>query len=196
MIDDKTIKSLYDDKPTLLEWLKRVEAQLEELKKITNFDKLTANSLEVKEDVGIGGFLNGNEANFENGVSFQNGVSVNGDFSVNGKPICRNIYVHKISWKYTSTSPNAYLSYLSIKPTPYSSMADIFSHKNETDLSTSEVIDFDDRSAILKLSDMGMVLGAVAIGVNSDGNEDMYSLHADAFNSGFVKDEVIGGWGV
>lgn len=195
MIDDKTIKSLYDGKPTLLEWLKRVEAQLEELKKITNFDALTANSLEVKEDVGIGGCLNGNEANFENGVSFQNGVSVNGDFNVNGKSVCRNLYVHKISWKYGSNSLNAYLSYLSTKPTPYSSMADIFSHKNETDLSTSEVIDFDDRSAILKLSDTGIVLGAVAIGVNPDGDEDMYSLHADAFNSGFVKDEVIGGWG-
>ena len=193
MIDDKTIKSLYDDKPTLLEWLKRVEAQLEELKKITNFDALTANSLEVKEDVGIGGFLNGNEANFENSVSFQNGVSVNGDFNVNGKSVCRNLYVHKISWKYTSTSPNVYLCYLSTKSTPYSSMADIFSHKNETDLSTSEVAEYNEQSAIVKFSSTGAILNAIGISANN-GNVSTFAMGSAMFE--FVKDEVIGGWGV
>ena len=194
MIDDKTIKSLYDDKPTLLEWLKRVEAQLEELKKITNFDTLTANSVEVKEDVGIGGFLNGNEANFENSVSFQNGVSVNGDFNVNGKSVCRNIYVHKISWKYTTlTSPNVYLCYLSTKPTPYSSMADIFSHKNETDLTTSEVIEYMDLSAIVKFSPTGDILNVIGISANN-GKVSTFAMGSEMFE--FVKDEVIGGWGV
>lgn len=51
MIDDKTIKSLYDDKPTLLEWLKRVEEWLKtvdaEVKAIDA--KVSADPFEKKE---------------------------------------------------------------------------------------------------------------------------------------------------
>ena len=47
MIDDKTIKSLYDDKPTLLEWLKRVEAQLNEIKSIVKTDAFETGVLNV-----------------------------------------------------------------------------------------------------------------------------------------------------
>lgn len=171
MINEETIKSLYNDKPTLLEWLKRVEAQLEELKKITNFDTLTANNIEVKES-----------------------ASVNGNFNVNGKSVCRNLYVHKISWKYVSNSPNVYLCYLSTNPTPYSSKADIFSRKNETSLRTSEIVEYGDQSAIVKFSPTGAVLNALAIGATNQGGVNTFAMDPDAFD--FVKDEVLGGWGV
>lgn len=171
MINEETIKSLYNDKPTLMEWLKRVEAQLEELKKITNFDTLTANSVEVKES-----------------------ASVNGNFNVNGKSVCRNLYVHKISWKYVSATPNVYLCYLSTNPTPYSSKADIFAHKNDTNLSTSEVVEYGGQSAIVKFSPTGAVLNAVAIAATNQGGVNTFAMDPNSFD--FVKDEVIGGWGV
>lgn len=170
MINEETIKSLYNDKPTLLEWLKRVEAQLEELKKVTNFDALTTNNIEVKES-----------------------ASVNGNFNVNGKSVCRNIYVHKISWKYTSNTANVFKYYLSTKPTPYSNMADIFGHKNDTDLSTSEVVEYNEQSAIVKFSSTGAVLSAVGISA-SNGNVSTFAMLPGGFD--FAKDEVIGGWGV
>ena len=165
MIDDKTIKSLYDGKPTLLEWLKRVEAQLEELKKITNFDTLTANNAEINQKL-----------------------------LVKGNPVAKAIYVHKISWKYVSNTANVFKYYLSTKPTPYSGMADIFSHKNDTDLSTSEVVEYIDLSAIVKFSPTGGVLSAVAIDVTSDKSVITFAMNASGLD--FVKDEVIGGWGV
>lgn len=192
MIDDKTIKSLYDDKPTLLEWLKRVEAQLEELKKVTDFDKLTANNVEVKEDV------NANNLEAKNAVKTNTLTAedatikrVTGDFNVNGNPICRNIYIHQITWNYVGA--NVTKKFLSTKPTPYSSMADIFSHKNDTSLSTSEVVEYGETSAIVKFSSTGVVLSAVAIGV-VEGDEDTFAMNAGGFD--FVKDEVIGDWGV
>ena len=193
MIDDKTIKSLYDDKPTLLEWLKRVEAQLEELKKVTNFDALTANNVEVKEDAIIGGMLNGNMANFNNSVSFQNGASVMNDFYVNNKSVCRNIYVHQITWDLFGT--NVTKRYLSTKPTPYASMADLFGHRNDTNLSTAEVAEYSGESALLTFSSTGEVLSAIAFAVRSDGSVAISSMAPEGFNSNFVKDEVLGGWG-
>lgn len=177
MINEETIKSLYNDKPTLLEWLKRVEAQLEELKKITNFDALTANNVEVFDTLTA------------------NNVEVNQKLLVKGNPVAKAIYVHKISWKYVSSSPNVYLCYLSSKSTPYSSKADIFSHKNETSLSTSEIVEYSDRSAIVKFSPTGAVLSAIAIGEASKaGVVDTYAMDPNSFD--FVKDEVIGDWGV
>ena len=107
--------------------------------------------------------------------------------------VAKAIYVHKISWAYTSSSPNVYLSYLSTKPTPYSSMADIFSHKNDTDLSTSEVAEYNEQSAIIKFSSTGAVLNAVAISA-SNTDVSTFAMNPNAFD--FVKDEVIGGWGV
>lgn len=164
MINEETIKSLYNDKPTLLEWLKRVEAQLEELKKITNFDTLTANNVEVNQKL-----------------------------FVKGNPVAKAIYVHKISWKYTN-AVIVFKYYLSTKPTPYSSMADIFSHKNDTSLNASEVVEYGSQSgAIVKFSPTGDVLSAVAIGV-SNGSVSTFAMAPNAFD--FVKDEVIGGWGV
>ena len=62
----------------------------------------------------------------------------------NDNHAAKAIYVHKISWAYTSSSPNIYLSYLSTKSTPYSSMADIFSHRIDTDLTTSEIVEYGD----------------------------------------------------
>lgn len=71
-------------------------------------------------------------------------------------------------------------------------MADIFSHKNDTDLSTSEVVEYDDKSAIVKFSPTGAVLSAVAIGVVK-GEVDTFAMNPGGFD--FVKDEVISDWG-
>ena len=180
MINDETIKSLYNDKPTLLEWLKRVEAQLEELKKITNFDTLTANNVEVTQKLDT--------------QNIHAGKGELDELLVKGNPVAKAIYVHKISWKYVSNSPNVYLSYLSTNPTPYSSKADIFSHKNETSLSNSELIEYGDKSAIVKFSPTGAVLNALAIDSTSHGGVDTFAMDPNAFD--FVKDEVIGDWGV
>ena len=166
MINEETIKSLYNDKPTLMEWLKRVEAQLEELKKITNFDTLTANNAEINQKL-----------------------------LVKGNPVAKAIYVHKISWKYVSNTANVFKYYLSTNPSPYSSKADIFSHKNDTSLSTSEIVEYEDKSAIVKFSSTGAVLSAIAIGEASKaGVVDTFAMDPNSFD--FVKDEVIGGWGV
>ena len=102
------------------------------------------------------------------------------------------IYVHKISWKYMTDTPNVYLSYLSTKSTPYSSMADIFSHKNETSLSLSEVAEYEEGSAIVKFRPTGAIKSAVAIEVVK-GEVDTFAMAAGAFS--FVKDEVISDWG-
>ena len=102
-----------------------------------------------------------------------------------------HLYVHQITWNYVGA--NATKKYLSTKSTPYSSMADIFSHKNDTDLSTSEVVEYNDRSAIVKFSSTGAVKSAVAIGVTSSGGVDTFAMNAGGFN--FVKDEVISDWG-
>lgn len=55
MINEETIKSLYNDKPTLLEWLKRVEAQLEELKKELNADNAKFGNLEITDKLTFSG---------------------------------------------------------------------------------------------------------------------------------------------
>ena len=165
MINEETIKSLYNDKPTLLEWLKRVEAQLEELKKITNFDTLTANNAEINQKL-----------------------------LVKGNPVAKAIYVHKISWKYRSNTANVFKYYLSTKPSPYSNMADIFSRKNDTSLNTSEVVAYESISAIVKFSPTGSVSNAVGIGAIADGGVNTFAMEPNMFE--FVKDEVIGGWGV
>ena len=109
-----------------------------------------------------------------------------------GKSGCRTLYVHKISWAYISISPNVYLSYLSTKSTPYSSMADIFSHRNDTDLSTSEIVEYNEQSAIVKFSSTGAVLNAAAISA-SNTDVSTFAMNANAFD--FVKDEVISDWG-
>ena len=92
-----------------------------------------------------------------------------------------------------SNTANVYLSYLSTKSTPYSSMADIFSHKNDTDLSTSEVAEYNEQSAIIKFSSTGAILNAAAISA-SNGNVSTFAMLADAFD--FDKDEVISDWGL
>jgi len=102
-----------------------------------------------------------------------------------------HLYVHQITWNYVGASITK--KYLSTKPTPYSSMADIFSHKNETSLSTSEVVEYNDMSAIVKFSPTGDVLTAVAIDVTSDKSVIEFAMNAGGFN--FVKDEVISDWG-
>lgn len=104
------------------------------------------------------------------------------------KTVCRTLYVHQITWNYVGASITK--KYLSTKPTPYSSMADIFSHKNDTDLSTSEVAEYNEQSAIVKFSSTGAVLNAVAISAG-DGNVDTLAMYPNAFD--FVKDEVISG---
>ena len=179
MIDDKTIKSLYDDKPTLLEWLKRVEAQLEELKKAGNFDTLTANNVEVNQKL--------------NAQNIHAGKGELDELLVKGNPVAKSIYVHKISWRYVSASPNVYLYYLSVNPIEFHSKADVFSHKNETSLRTSEIVEYGDNSAIVKFSPTGAVLNALAIGATSKGGVNTFAMDPNAFD--FVKDEVIGDWG-
>lgn len=106
------------------------------------------------------------------------------------KTICRNLYVHKISWKYMGDTANVFKYYLSTKQTPYSSMADIFSHRNDTDLSTSEIVEYNEQSAIVKFSSTGAVLNAVGISAG-DGNVSTFAMFPDGFD--FAKDEVIGG---
>lgn len=103
------------------------------------------------------------------------------------------IYVHKISWKYMSNTANVYLSYLSTKSTPYSSMADIFSHKNDTDLSTSEIVEYGDNMTIVKFSSTGAVKSAVVISVSDvDSHVGITSMSPYGFE--FDKDEVISDW--
>lgn len=218
MIDDKTIKSLYDDKPTLLEWLKRVEAQLEELKKATNFDKLTANNAEVKEDVNannleaknsvvtntltaedatIKGRLDGHNAYFDGVSTFDSDVNLNADvgvygqFTIGDSNVSKAIYVHKISWQYVSASPNVYLYYLSVNPVAYASMADIFAHKNDTNLSYSELAEFMGDSAIIRFTGNGAILSCVQI-TGTGGQAAMTAISASSLV--FTKDEVVGSW--
>lgn len=206
MIDDKTIKSLYDDKPTLLEWLKRVEAQLEELKKATNFDTLTANNVEVKEDVAANNLeaknavvtstLTAEDATINNRLSveeanFSGDVEVHGEFLVGGNPISKAIYIHKISWKYVSSSPNVYLYYLSVNPLEYDSLSDIFAHKNDTNLSYSELAEFMGDSAIIRFAGTGAVLSCVSI-TGTGGQASMTAIDKNMLV--FNKDEVIGLW--
>ena len=111
----------------------------------------------------------------------------------NGNHVAKAIYVHKISWKYVSNSPNVYLTYLSTKSTPYSSMADIFSHRNETDLTTSEVVEYNNQSAIVKFSSTGAIKSGVGISANNE-NVSTFAMTAGGFD--FVKDEVISSWGI
>lgn len=105
---------------------------------------------------------------------------------------CRTLYVHRISWRYVNNTANVFKYYLSTKPTPYSSMADIFSHRNDTDLSTSEVAEYNEQSAIVKFSSTGAVLNAVAIGVDNGMKVSTFAMNVAVFN--FVKDEVISDW--
>lgn len=105
-----------------------------------------------------------------------------------GNHVAKAVYVHKISWKYVSNTPNIYLCYLSTNPSPYSSMADIFSHRNDTDLTTSEVAEYNEQSAILKFSPTGAILNAVAISAGN-GNVNTFAMIANGFS--FDKDEVV-----
>lgn len=104
-----------------------------------------------------------------------------------------HLYVHKISWKYTSNTANVFKYYLSTKPTPYSSMLDIFAHLGTTNLTHSEIVEYGDKSAILKFGDAGAVLSGVAIGVDSKQNVSTFAMAASAFS--FDKDEVVSNWG-
>lgn len=135
MIDDKTIKSLYDDKPTLMEWLKRVEAQLEELKKITNFDTLTANSADIKADLKVG-----------------------------GKAVARAVYVHRLTFTYGGTS-RFYYRVLSTKGEPYASLTAVFADKINNSIDNAIVVDFTPNGCVglLKFSDAGAVVDAVGL---------------------------------
>ena len=60
MINEETIKSLYNDKPTLMEWLKRTEELLEELKtglttKELNADNAKFTNLEITDKLAYSG---------------------------------------------------------------------------------------------------------------------------------------------
>lgn len=202
MINEETIKSLYNDKPTLLEWLKRVEAQLEELKKVTNFDTLTANNVKVKEDMAVGGILRGNEVDFQSasiqGTAYAargllGSASVFNDFSVKGKPVSKAIYLHKLYMKHipNATMPTMVCHYLSINPVAYTSMADIFAHKNDTTFKRCELFEYLDCSAVVIFTNLGAVTKVIVVDV-SDNN--VIPTAATASDITFVKDEVVGLW--
>lgn len=107
MINEETIKSLYDDKPTLLEWLKKVEGELKALQTLVETetfnvsDTLTAKNLKVAEGLVAGlaeaetltatdgniKTLTGDEATFKT-LTAQENVSANAveadSFKING----------------------------------------------------------------------------------------------------------------
>lgn len=94
MIDDKTIKSLYDDKPTLIEWLKRVEAQLNEIKNIVKTDEFDTGVLNVTGNAAI------------NKATIKDAQIMNAEFDgdlINAQP---TLYYHYITF-YEDTEGSA-----------------------------------------------------------------------------------------
>ena len=182
MIDDKTIKSLYDDKPTLLEWLKRVEEQLEELKKVTNFDTLTANNAEVNQK-----------------LSAQNILSRKGEFDellVRGNPVSKAVYLHKLTFNIGGQILEK--TYLSANPNAYADLADIFAHSSDNDLGHNEIFTSRYGSTyypVLYFFNIG-ANGAVQKGFSVD--YDALALNSVAESdiaSMTITDRVLGGWG-
>lgn len=178
MIDDKTIKSLYDDKPTLLEWLKRVEAQLEELKKITNFDTLTAEDATIKT-------INGTDG------EFAGDVEVHGEFLVGGNPTSKAIYVHKLGLRYRPDSTaTMFKYYLSTNSNDYDSLADIFAHEDDTSLGKCELFEYKGHCAIFIFTSTGSISKWIEVGASS--SQPVSIMNGDS--AVFVNDEVVGYW--
>lgn len=182
MIDDKTIKSLYDDKPTLLEWLKRVEAQLEELKKVANFDTLTANNAEISQK-----------------LSVQNILSHKGDFdelNVKGNPLSKAIYIHKLTFNIGGNALEK--TYLSTNPNAYASLADVFANSSENTLGHNEVFTHRHGTTyypILYFFNIG-ANGVVQKGLSIDyGTLALNSVADSDISSMTISDRVLGGWG-
>ena len=181
MIDDKTIKSLYDDKPTLLEWLKRVEEQLEELKKVTNFDTLTADNVEVNQK-----------------LSAQNILSHKGEFDellVRGNPVSKAIYLHKLTFNIGGQILEK--TYLSANQNAYASLADVFAHASDNTMGHNEI--FTSRHGttynpvlyFLNIGSNGVVQKAFSIdygtlSLNSVSDSDIASMT--------ITDRVLGSW--
>ena len=199
MIDDKTIKSLYDGKPTLLEWLKRVEDQLEELKKVANFDALTANNVKVNgdltaENINVSGTLTASHS------SIGNMHAGNGNFDellVRDTSVSKAIYLHEL----TLNIGNQLLlekTYLSINPNPYSSLADIFAHSSENNLGHNEIFTYrrgTNYYPIIYFFSIG-ANGAVQKGLSID--YDTLALNSVANSdiaSMTITDRVLGSWG-
>ena len=181
MIDDKTIKSLYDGKPTLLEWLKRVEAQLEELKKVTNFDALTANSVEVN------GKLNAQKIHAGRGEI--------DELLVKDMPVSKALYLHKLTLNMGGTLLEK--TYLSTNPNPYSNLADAFANASENSLGHNEI--FTSRYGttyypVLYFFNIG-ANGAVQKGFSIDYDTLALNSVADSdISSMTITDRVLGGW--
>lgn len=166
MIDDKTIKSLYDDRPTLLEWLKRVEAQLEELKKAMDFDTLTANNIHA----GKGEF---------------------DELLVKDKPVAKAVYVHRLTLYYDDEA-GPEKCYISTKSEPYASLADAFADQSSTSLSYCEVFgsSTDGTFLLIYFGTDGSILFAVQLSAGATGSFEAIDISKIRFS----KDEVVGRW--
>lgn len=192
MIDESTIKSLYNDKPTLMEWLKRVEEQLEEVKKLATFGDITADNVTAK---GV----------TADNLTIKHGAEIKGDFeadtinavnglTLGGGELSTALYVHKLSLSYASTSheANFFITYISAKPEGYSSMAELFEDRSNTTLSLFETAEYTRMDgAFIKFSTSGDV--EKAAGISMTGTSAIFSvLINEAFS--FVSDEVVGWW--
>ena len=114
--------------------------------------------------------------------------------NVNGKPVCRALYVHKLSLSYASTShaANFFVTYISSKPEGYSSLADLFKARQNTSLSLFEKAEYTRMDgAFIKFSSTGSVLAAAGISMFGTG-VSLNVLDKSAFS--FVSDEVVGRW--
>lgn len=106
MINEETIKSLYDDKPTLMEWLKRTEELLEDLK----------TGLTTKE-------LNADNAKFAN-------VEIKGKFNYSGselKGVQSTLTCHYVKLKDISNNQAISAHFFFRKSVKFTSMDDFFS---------------------------------------------------------------------
>ena len=105
MINEETIKSLYNDKPTLMEWLKRTEELLEELKR----------GLTTKE-------LNADNAKFAN-------LEINGKFNYSGselKGVQPTLTGHYVRLKDVSNNQVISAIFIFRKSAKFTSMDDFF----------------------------------------------------------------------
>ena len=154
MINEETIKSLYNDKPTLLEWLKRVEAQLEELKKITNFDMLTANNAEINQKL-----------------------------VVKGNPVAKAIYVHRLTLSYDDEE-GPEKCYISTKSEPYASLADAFADQSNTSLSYCEMFgsSTDGTFLLIFFGTNGSILFAVQLSAEATGSFEAIDISKIEFS--------------
>ena len=193
MIDGKTIKSLYDDKPTLLEWLKRVEEQLEELKKVTNFDTLTANN------VGVNQKLTANNVGVNQKLDAQNIHAAKGNLDellVKDVSVSKAVYLHKLTFNIDGQLLEK--TYLSTNPNPYKNLADIFAHSAENNLGHNEI--FTSRSGatyfpmlfFFNIGENGIVqkgfnIDYDTLGLSAIANSDIASMT--------ITDRVVGSWG-